>query len=158
MKTNKRNVLVEVIAGLFILLFVYAALSKLQDFEKFRVELGKSPILNAFAFPVSILIPVLEVIIAMMLVVKRFQYLGLYLAFSLMVMFSAYIIAILKFSSYIPCSCGGILQNMAWTQHLFFNIGFVFLGGIAVLIYPNQNEGLIRIRGNAETLNSKQLT
>ncbi|PTT02690.1 hypothetical protein DBR11_04170 [Pedobacter sp. HMWF019] len=150
---NKRSVLVEVIAGLFILLFVYAAVSKLQDFEKFRVELGKSPILNAFSDPVSIFVPVVEIVISVMLVAKRLQFIALYLSFSLMVVFSAYIVFILKFSSYIPCSCGGILQNMTWTQHLIFNVSFMLLGALAILIYPKQNEDLIAIRGNAEPLN-----
>lgn len=155
---RNKNLLVDILSAFFILLFIYAALSKVLDFEKFRVELGKSPILNSFAYPISILIPSLEIIIAIMLAVKRCQYLGLYMAYSLMVMFSAYIIVILKFSSYIPCSCGGILQNMSWTQHLFFNVAFVLLGAFAVLIHPNQNQDLIAIGGNAETLDSRQLT
>lgn len=142
MTTNKRSILVEIIAGLFILLFVYAALSKLQDFEKFRVELGKSPILNAFSAPVAILVPIIEIMISIMLVVKHFQYVAFYLSFSLMVIFSAYITSILKFSPYIPCSCGGILQNMTWTEHLIFNLGFVLLASIAVLIYPNRMKNL----------------
>jgi hypothetical protein len=150
---KKRSVLTDLLCTFFILLFIYAALAKVLDFEKFRVELGKSPVLNAFAFPVSILIPLLEVIIAIMLAIRRFQYFGLYLAFSLMVMFSAYIIVILKFSSYIPCSCGGILQSMSWKQHLFFNVGFVLLGAVAILIHPNQNHDLIAIGGKAEPLN-----
>jgi len=156
MGIRARTILIELISALFILLFIYAAFSKVLDFEKFRVQLGKSPILNAFVMPVAIWTPLIEVIIAFALVMKRSQYMGLCLAFSLMVMFSTYIILILKFSSYIPCSCGGILQNMSWTQHLVFNIGFVLLGALAILIYPNQNQDLIRIRGNAETLKRRQ--
>ncbi|WP_448635231.1 MauE/DoxX family redox-associated membrane protein [Pedobacter panaciterrae] len=144
MNTNRRNILIEIIASLFILLFVYAALSKLQDFEKFQVELGKSPILNTFSRPISVLIPVLEIIISVMLVIKRFQYFALYLSFSLMVAFSVYIVSILKFSSYIPCSCGGILENMTWTQHLIFNMGFVLLGATAILIYPSRMKNLLQ--------------
>jgi hypothetical protein len=116
--------------------------SKIQDFEKFGVELGKSPILNAFSGPVSILIPVIEIVISVMLVIRQFQYMAFYLSFSLMVVFSAYIVSILKFSAYIPCSCGGILQNMTWNQHLIFNVGFVFLGTVAILIYPNTKKNL----------------
>lgn len=144
MKTNKQSILIDIIASLFILLFVYAALSKLQDFEKFNIELSKSPMLNAYSGPVSILIPIVEIVISILLAIKRFQYIALYLSFSLMVMFSAYIICILKFSSYVPCSCGGILQNMNWTQHLFFNVVFVIMGIIGVLIYPNRMKNLLQ--------------
>jgi len=149
MKEKRRTIVVEVISALFILLFVYAALSKVQDFQKFQVELGKSPVLNAFSGCVAFLVPGIELLIAVSLIVKRYQYLAFYASFSLMVMFSTYIVVILKFSSYIPCSCGGILENMTWIQHLIFNIGFVLLGAFAILIYPLDIKNLSAVRGAA---------
>jgi len=146
-----RTVIVDVISAFFILLFVYAALSKILDFEKFRVELGKSPIVSSFAGFMAILVPIIEISIALLLVVKRSQYLALYASFSLMVMFSVYIWIILKFSAYVPCSCGGVLQNMTWTQHLFFNIGFVILGAAGILLYPLTIKTLSAVRGDAYT-------
>jgi len=137
MSKKRRNLLVELISALFILLFVYAAVSKIQDFEKFQVELGKSPILNAFSRFVATAIPFIEVSIALMLVIGKFQIIALYSSFTLMVMFSAYIIVILNFSSYVPCSCGGVLQNMTWTEHLFFNIGFVIMAAAAIILNPS---------------------
>ncbi len=59
---------------------------------------------------------------------------GLYAAFSLMTMFTAYIVAILRFSDYVPCSCGGVLQNMTWNQHLVFNIAFVLLALTGIIL------------------------
>ncbi|NQX56894.1 hypothetical protein HQN86_24970 [Pedobacter panaciterrae] len=136
MKSKVRETLVEIISALFIILFAYAALTKIEDFEKFRIELGKSPILSLFAKYVAVGIPLIELVIAALLALKKMQYYALYLSFSLMVVFSVYIIVILKFGTYIPCSCGGILQNLTWSQHLFFNIGFVILGALSILIYP----------------------
>lgn len=144
MNVIRKSLVYEVIASLFILLFVYAALSKIMDFEKFRVELGKSPVLNAFSGIVAVVIPVIEIIISIYLATKRYQLIAFYAAFMLMVVFSAYIVDILNFSSYVPCSCGGVLQNMSWPQHLVFNIGFIILSIIAILIYPNQNQNLMR--------------
>jgi uncharacterized membrane protein YphA (DoxX/SURF4 family) len=138
-----RVVIVEVICALFVMLFFYAALSKLKDFENFKVQLGKSPVLNLFAGIVAWIVPITELLICFFLIIKRFQYIALYAAFSLMVMFSAYIVVILNYSSYIPCSCGGILENMTWSQHLYFNIGFVTLAIVGVLIYPNKKKELI---------------
>jgi uncharacterized membrane protein YphA (DoxX/SURF4 family) len=142
-KQKIQTIMIDVISALFILLFVYAAVSKLKDFEKFEVQLGKSPIVNPFVTQIAWVVPIFEIGILALLVIKRFQFVGLCAAFILMVMFSAYIIAILKFSSYIPCSCGGILQNMSWTQHLYFNIMFIVLGAIGILIYPNTDKDLI---------------
>jgi len=134
-----QRIVTEIISALLILLFVYAALSKLLDFQKFRVEVGRSPLLNPYADFVSFGIPILEIFIAGLLSLKKTQFIGLYMAFSMMVMFSSYIILILKFSPFIPCSCGGILQNMSWNQHLIFNVAFAIACSISILIYPNNN-------------------
>jgi len=134
--TINRIDLIDLICISFVLLFVYAAVSKLSDVQKFKVELGKSPLLAPFVAYVFWLVPLTEIGISVLLSIKRTQLQALYMAFGLMVVFTAYIITILNFSEYIPCSCGGILQNMGWRQHLFFNCGFVFLAAAGVLLYP----------------------
>jgi hypothetical protein len=146
---KRRLIIVEIISALFILLFVYAALSKLEDFEKFQVEVGKSPLLNVFTGVVTLTIPFIEIVISVLLAIRRFQYLALYAAFTMMVIFSAYIVAILNFSSYIPCSCGGVLQNMTWNEHLIFNFGFFGLNILAILLYPIRIKNLSAVRGKA---------
>lgn len=123
-----RDVLLEMICSLYILLFVYAALSKLLDFNHFHIQLGKSPVLGSFADLVVWLVPTVELILALLLCFERTRYQALVGALNLMVMFSVYIIIILNWSSYIPCSCGGILSEMGWTEHLVFNLAFVLLG------------------------------
>ena len=131
--------IIDSICCLFIILFLYASLNKLQDFQKFNIQLAKSPLLTTLSGWIAWLVPALEILVVFLLLTKRFQLLGLYAAYFLMVLFSAYIIAILNFSKYIPCSCGGILQNMSWIEHLIFNIVFIVLAIIGVLIYPDKN-------------------
>ena len=131
-----KKLIVEICCGLFILLMVYAASSKLIDYSSFKVELGKSPVLTLFAGFVAWFIPVTEIMIALMLCFDRTRLIGMYAFMTIMAMFTAYIVVILNYSSYIPCSCGGVLQNMNWNQHLWFNVGFVLLGCVVVLIYP----------------------
>jgi hypothetical protein len=133
---NKREILVQSISCLLILLFVYAAGSKLMDHTKFRVEIGKSPLLTAFAGLVAWAIPIIEISIALLLSFTRTRLLGLYASFTLMVLFTAYIGWILRFSPYVPCSCGGVLQKLNWTTHLWFNIFFVGISALGVLIFP----------------------
>jgi uncharacterized membrane protein YphA (DoxX/SURF4 family) len=136
----KKQIIIEVISFLLILLFVYAAVNKLMDLQKFRIQIGQSPLLTAFAGWISWSVPTLEIIIAILLSTPRFRLIGLFASFSLMIMFTAYIIAILNFSTYIPCSCGGILQQMGWTEHLVFNIGFVLLALVGIILKSMQNE------------------
>jgi len=139
----RKAIITDIIAALFIFLFVYAAISKLIDYQKFRVQLGQSPLLTAIAGWVAWIIPSMEILISLLLITARFRLIGLYASFTLMVMFSAYIVAITKFSEFIPCSCGGVLQNMSWNQHLVFNTVFTLLGLIGIFLQADQN-----IKGN----------
>ena len=139
MKQNNKikRVIIELICLLYVLLFVYAAVSKLLDFENFQVQLGQSPLLSAFASWVSWLVPIIELGIVVLLAIRKCRTLGLFASLSLMTMFTSYIFIVLHFSAFIPCSCGGILEKMSWNTHLIFNVVFVILAVLA-LVWQNQ--------------------
>ena len=140
-----KKIALEIICFLFILLFTYAAIMKLMDVQKFTVQIGRSPLLTNFANTAAWGVPISELLIAGMLGITRLRLVGLYAAFTMMVMFTAYIVAILQFSEDIPCSCGGVLESMGWTEHLIFNVGFVTLGliGILLMIQLHKSDRLI---------------
>lgn len=125
---------IEIISYLFLILFTYAAFSKLATYETFVVQLGQSPMLSAFAGWISWSIPTIEIIIAVLLMFNRWRFLALTASFTLMAMFTAYIYIILNYSDFVPCSCGGILEKMSWEQHLYFNLVFCFLALVAIII------------------------
>ena len=134
MKNKLKSRIINFISYLYIFLFTYTAISKIIDFETFLVQLGQSPLLSAYANWVAVLIPAAEIIISLILLIPKIRYIGLFLAFGLMIMFSSYIIIILNFSDFIPCSCGGIISQMNWNEHLFFNFAFVVIGGIGIIL------------------------
>jgi uncharacterized membrane protein YphA (DoxX/SURF4 family) len=134
----KKEVIVEIVCFLFILLFVYAALTKLLDYEKFRVQIGQSPLLSSLSGFIAWFIPSVEIVVSIMLALPRFRALGLYMAFTLMVLFTGYIIAILNFNGHVPCSCGGVLEKMGWTEHLVFNIVFVLFAAVGILLHSKE--------------------
>lgn len=115
------------------LLFVYAAMSKLLDFENFQVQLAQSPLLSAYAGFISYAVIIVELVLAILLCLPKFQIMALYGSLGLMSAFTIYIYLILNFSDFIPCSCGGILEKLGWTEHLIFNIVFVLLAFTAIL-------------------------
>lgn len=129
------------ISLLHVLLFVYAAVSKLLDFENFQVQLGQSPLVGAFAGILAWGVPLGEIAIALLLLVPASRFAGLLLGFCLMVSFSAYIYIILNFSESIPCSCGGILEKLGWKEHLWFNLSFVFLSALGLVLFNVQKQG-----------------
>jgi hypothetical protein len=148
---KKRVIVIECINALIILLFVYAALNKLLDFENFKNQLSKSPVLKPFVLITAYSVPAAELVLALMLCFKKYEYFGLYFSFFIMSLFTSYIYVILKVSKYIPCSCGGILETLTWKQHLFFNIGFVILIATAILIYPRNSKNFLQKEGKLKT-------
>ncbi len=144
LETIKRGIIL-IVSYLFILLFVYAAVSKLLDYENFKVQLGQSPLLSAYAGSTVWTIPFLELIIAVLLSTKQYRTIGLYASLGLMVLFSTYIYLILNYSSYVPCSCGGILEKMNWEEHLYFNLLFTLLSLFALAIQQNNKRVFIFI-------------
>ncbi|SDH77835.1 Methylamine utilisation protein MauE [Chryseobacterium taeanense] len=116
----------------FVILFCYAAISKILDFENFQVQISASPLLNAFSQFLPYTIIIVEVIIAGLLCYPKTRTIGLIGSFILMLIFTGYIALLLRTSKNLPCSCGGILEKMSWNQHLYFNIGCVILSVIAL--------------------------
>lgn len=125
----------KIIKFLIIALFVYTAITKIRDFEIFRLRLGQSPMLEGLGNLLAIVIPLAFLATAILLLLERSQKLGLYASLGLMSLFTAYIAIVLYFfSSSLPCTCSGVFEGMTWTQHLWFNIGIIVLVTIGILL------------------------
>lgn len=129
-----KKITVEIISALLVALWAYAAISKLLDYGTFKFQLGRSPYVTNIAGFIAWFLPLTELTVATLLIITKTRLLGLYSSFFLMLMFTGYIYAMLHFSYYVPCSCGGILSKMSWNQHLLFNIAFTVLALIGILL------------------------
>lgn len=136
-----RKISLEIIRLLLILLFAYAAMVKLIGYNKFVVQIGLSPLLPSFFHTVAWVIPVLELVIAIALLFPSLLKIGLYASLIIMILFTFYIIGIFTVADHVPCSCGGILESLSWTEHLIFNIGFVLLIIFGLLVL-NKEENI----------------
>jgi uncharacterized membrane protein YphA (DoxX/SURF4 family) len=134
----KRLKPLDFIIFLFVFLFVYAAANKIMTFDEFQAQLGKSPLIMRYATVIAYAVPAVEIIISMLLLVSRTVLWGFYAAFFLMLTFTGYIVFILNFSPYVPCSCGGVLNSLGWTEHLIFNMVFVLLAIVGIVLYNRQ--------------------
>jgi len=130
----KRNTIIEVIAWLFVVLFLYTGISKLLEYTVFREQLAESPVLAPMASLVAWGLPLTEFVVSLFLFFPRYRLKGLYAALVLMVLFTCYVIAILTFSDKLPCSCGGVLEQLSWQGHLVFNGVFIVLAVVAILL------------------------
>ena len=134
------------IASIFyITLFVYTASSKIFDFDNFQIQIGQSPILTSYTGFVSWSIPVIELIIVVLFLIPKFISIAFLASYSMMVMFTTYILLILNFSDFIPCSCGGVLESLSWHEHIVFNTLCIVIALIGLHFYC-RNNNLIPIK------------
>jgi putative oxidoreductase len=130
---------------LLMLLFIYTSASKFLDYEKFVFQMRLSPLpLMKIAAPIlGWAVPAIEILIAFILAVGFFyppiQNKGLYASVALIPAFEIYIAAMLISGSHLPCTCGGIVSQMGWGQHLLFNAFFI-IGGTMSIIYKSKHK------------------
>ena len=129
-----RSFFIQTTCYLYVLLFVYTAISKLLDFENFQVQLAQSPLLSAYAGLIAPAVISTELLIVLLLSFKATRLIGMYGSFYLMIAFTVYIYLILNYSDFVPCSCGGIIEQLSWREHLVFNITFASLALYAIVL------------------------
>jgi uncharacterized membrane protein YphA (DoxX/SURF4 family) len=117
----KKNIPPMIIAFLFVILFLYTGSIKLMDYSLFKEQIAASPVLRPISSWAAILLPLSEFAVVILLLVPRWRLKGLYAALGLMVLFTGYIGAILLLANHIPCSCGGVIEQLSWKGHLIFN-------------------------------------
>lgn len=132
---TKRQVLLESISALLIMLFLYASISKFLDFRKFIGEMNNQPFPNYLTPFLVWAIPTSEIVISLALIFERTRLVGLYASLVLMSLFTIYAAAILlHFFAYVPCSCGGVISKLSWRQHLVLNLFFVTLSITGIIL------------------------
>jgi len=130
----KKNYAIELICYAIILLFVYAALSKVFIFPIFVEDLKRSPLISKFSGILSVLLPLLELGISAMVFFERTRLQGLWGAFILMIIFTCYVGFIVFTDDSPPCSCGGLIRNLTWKNHLILNVMYTLMALTGIII------------------------
>jgi putative oxidoreductase len=134
MKKVDRLLITDILSALFILLFVYTAITKLGSHESFKVVLSQSPLIGTSSNILSFFLPGVELIIAILLFIPSMRLWGFAGSLFLMLSFTFYITYMIFFTPHLPCSCGGVLAQMTWKQHLLFNIFFTALAVVGLMV------------------------
>ncbi len=121
------------------LLFLFASVSKWIDFRKFVGDINNQPFPNWITPFVTYGLPPLEVLITLALMFERTRTAGFYASLILMTAFTVYSAAVLlNFFDYVPCSCGGVIRNLTWSQNLILNLFFVAISLAGILLRKNR--------------------
>jgi putative oxidoreductase len=123
---------------LLILLYVYAACSKLLNFDDFRGQLYNQAFPHALAGILLYTLPPAELITAALLTFGRTRRIALWFSLALLSAFTGYIaLVLLHVWNRVPCSCGGILNHLSWNAHLAFNLCFILINLLALFGQPS---------------------
>lgn len=124
MKYSFKSGYILLCRSLFIVLFMYAGLTKLLEVDLFYDNLYNSPLLpksETLLYIMTWTIPLIEIIIAIALCFNSFNKKALISIILLLGIYSIYIAAILWIAPYQPCSCGGVVRLLSWEEHLILN-------------------------------------
>jgi uncharacterized membrane protein YphA (DoxX/SURF4 family) len=135
---------IEIIAILFVILFLYTAISKLMDYALFTEQLATSPWLAPLADLIAPGLPVVEFAVLALLIIPKWRLYGFYSSLLLMCLFTGYVIAILLYNDQLPCSCGGIMEELTWPQHIIINTVFILLASLGI-IFERKRKKMERI-------------
>ena len=120
-----------------IMLFAYTASSKVQAPDAFYKALLNQPLPPALSSQLVWALPLLELGAAGLLLYPPFRRWGFALSSLLLLGFTGYILLILLNAfGYVPCACGGILEQLSWEQHLLVNLFFWALSLIGLFLMP----------------------
>ncbi|MES2374865.1 MAG: MauE/DoxX family redox-associated membrane protein [Bacteroidota bacterium] len=140
MKPSYSNTVTQVTRLILIFLFAYTAVNKLLNLDVFRQSMMVAHIPEGLAEIISVIVPVSEIILVLLLTINQTKRLGLYGSLIIFLVFTGYIIYMKLWLSKLPCSCGGVIQKLTWNQHLFLNILLTVLIYYVIMVDKKNGE------------------
>lgn len=134
LSAHTREIIIDITVYLFIILFMYTAASKLFSINKFASTLAKSPLIGDLNFVVAWTVPIVEILISIALIFPNFRRAGLLASLALMSAFTLYLFYMVFSDNKLPCHCGGVISTMTWNQHIWFNMSFIVLALIGLIL------------------------
>jgi hypothetical protein len=113
-------------------LFLYTAYAKTIDHDRFLKGLARVHLIGAHAVFISYAVPTAEVLISILLLIPKTAKTALYAFASLMTAFTVYITSAMLWEPKLPCHCGGAIEKLSWTQHIWFNLAFIVIAIVAL--------------------------
>jgi len=121
-----------IISWMCMALFLYTAYAKIEDHQRFLGGLQNVHLIGGMAWPISFLVPIVEILVAVLLLIPKARRAGFYGFITTMLLFTGYIISVLIWEKHLPCHCGGAVEKLSWTQHILFNAAFILLAIVGV--------------------------
>lgn len=134
MSDKAKNIVIDIVAYIFMALFVYTATDKLGEIPVFTKFLSRLDLIGFLGKYLAWAIPITELIIAALLIFPMTRMKGLIASGGLMVIFTIYLIYMKLTAEHLPCHCGGLISLLSWRDHIYLNIIFIFIAGIGIYL------------------------
>ncbi|MCS7014353.1 MAG: hypothetical protein NZM05_12095, partial [Chloroherpetonaceae bacterium] len=116
-----------------LILYAYAAFSKLINLPQFRYALLQSPLFDAtLASVLAYVVPIWEALLCAMLIGQRTILLGYVASLFTMLAFTTYLVFIYFQFPVLPCGCGGVIGKLSYSGHIALNLFFAALSAVGV--------------------------
>lgn len=129
-----RKVTVVVICWIFFILFVYTGVLKYIDFKITEYDVHRYPLLYRYSTEMAYYFPAVEILVAFLVVIDQTRTVGLWVSTVLMGLLTWYVSVVLSADKGLPCSCGGLIRELNWHQHLYFNIILTIISLIGAVL------------------------
>ncbi|RKE80832.1 MauE/DoxX family redox-associated membrane protein [Chryseobacterium sp. AG363] len=132
-----KNIISELIIFILILLWAYTFASKIFDFDTFNRQIKGAYLLSAGGYVLPYVLQAAHLGIVILLIKKNWRGLGLLASLTVIIIYTAYLIYILKFAPSIPCSCIAVFRGMNWNDQLYFNFIALAINSIGLITFSS---------------------
>lgn len=114
----------------YVFLYFYTGIAKLLNMKTFVKGNSKIPYLGNYAEQISWGIPILEIVLAVLLIIPMYKVKRYALSASTLLMgiFTLYLVLMVRYVEDKLCHCGGVIESMSWKTHIVFNLVWLIAG------------------------------
>ena len=135
-----KNRFISISKILLMVMFAYAGIFKIVDITLFESQMKESPLIPQLLIPtLAISLPIFELLLAILLMYDKYNSMSLTLSFITMLFFSLYLIMLVSLYENVPCTCGGILGKLGYTEHIIFNLFFLTISGVTFYLHDSKS-------------------
>ncbi|MDR6546481.1 NAD/NADP transhydrogenase beta subunit [Chryseobacterium rhizosphaerae] len=130
-----KNLIAEIVIFLLLLMWAYTFASKVLDFDTFRRQINGAYLLSSLGSALPYVLQVLHLSLVVLLIKKSWRKIGLITSLSVLLLYTGYLIYILKFAPSIPCSCISLYSGFTWNDQLLINFAVLVLNIIGLIMF-----------------------
>lgn len=127
---------------ILILVWTYTGLEKLIRFDQSRKAFLNQPMPNWLEEYLAFGIPVIELLIATLLLFSVTRWWGYLGSALLLTVFITYV-GLIWVGAFprVPCNCAGIIESLGWAEHFVLNLGLIGISVAGLRLEVRKSEG-----------------